>query len=107
MLGRVPALLRRMAPPSPRPLKREYDYVIVGAGSAGCVLANELSADGTKDVLVVEAGAWDTNPLIHIPAGVYSVFKDPSLNWNMETEPEHSADGHQHYGHDRHADFQY
>ena len=88
MLGRVPALLRRMAPPSPRPLKREYDYVIVGAGSAGCVLANELSADGTKDVLVVEAGAWDTNPLIHIPAGVYSVFKDPSLNWNMETEPE-------------------
>eukprot|EP00937_MAST-01D_sp_MAST-1D-sp2_P006751 g6751.t1 len=86
-------LLRRMVPPAKQSLQAEYDYVIVGAGSAGCVLANELSADGTKEVLLLEAGGWDTNPLIHIPAGVYSVFKDPSLNWNMETEPEPHADG--------------
>ena len=74
-------------------LQSEYDYIIVGAGSAGCLLANELSECGTKQVLLLEAGGWDWNPLIHIPAGVYSVFKTPSLNWNMETEPEPECDG--------------
>ena len=90
-MARVPHLLRRMRPAlfgrAPA-LQPEYDYIIVGAGSAGCLLANELSADGSKQVLLLEAGGWDTNPMIHIPAGVYTVFKDPSLNWNMETEPE-------------------
>ena len=90
-MARVPHLLRRMRPAlfgrAPT-LQPEYDYIIVGAGSAGCLLANELSADGSKQVLLLEAGGWDTNPMIHIPAGVYTVFKDPSLNWNMETEPE-------------------
>ena len=95
-ISRVSNLLRRVVPrgsSSPRAVaatKREYDYVIVGAGSAGCVLANELSADGSS-VLLLEAGGWDWNPLVHIPAGVYSVFKDPSINWNMESEPEPSA----------------
>lgn len=82
-----------MLPPPRRELQKEYDFVIVGAGSAGCMLANELSADGTKEILLLEAGGWDWNPLIHIPAGVYSVFKDPSLNWNMETESEPACEG--------------
>ena len=65
-----------------------YDYIIVGAGSAGCVLANRLTADGTHNVLVLEAGPMDRNLMIHIPAGVYSVYNDPKLNWNYKTEDE-------------------
>ena len=65
-----------------------YDYIIVGAGSAGCVLANRLSEDGTYSVLVLEAGPMDRNPLIHIPAAVFKVFKNPKLNWNFMTEGE-------------------
>jgi choline dehydrogenase len=95
-MARVPRLASRMVTALSRrnpPLQSEYDYIIVGAGSAGCLLANELSECGTKQVLLLEAGGWDWNPLIHIPAGVYSVFKTPSLNWNMETEPEPECDG--------------
>ena len=65
-----------------------YDYIIVGAGSAGCVLANRLSENGTYSVLVLEAGPMDRNPLIHIPAAVFKVFKNPKLNWNFMTEGE-------------------
>ena len=93
---RLPAglkLLRRLVPPLTRPLASQYDYIIVGAGSAGCVLANELTKDASSSVLLIEAGGWDTNPLIHIPAGVYSVFKDPSVNWNWESEPEAGCGG--------------
>ncbi len=90
ILRRVGTALRRWRNPV---LQSEYDYIIVGAGSAGCLLANELSQCGTKQVLLLEAGDWDWNPMIHIPAGVYSVFKTPSLNWNMETEPEPECDG--------------
>lgn len=86
-------LLRRLVPPPTPPLASAYDYVIVGAGSAGCMLANELSKDASASVLLIEAGGWDANPLIHIPAGVYSVFKDPSVNWNWESEPEAGCDG--------------
>jgi len=68
--------------------KAEFDYIIVGAGSAGCVLANRLSEDAGNSVLILEAGPMDNKLLIHIPAGVYSVYKDPSINWNYETEPE-------------------
>ncbi len=64
----------------------EVDYIIIGAGSAGCVLANRLSEDGNNSVLVLEAGPPDRNLLIHIPAGVYSVFRDPAINWNYEAE---------------------
>ena len=71
-------------------INEEYDYIILGAGSAGCVLANKLSESGADKVLLLEAGPMDRKLLIHMPAGVYSVFKDPSINWNYdsETEPE-------------------
>jgi len=65
-----------------------YDYVICGAGSAGCVLANKLSADPQIRVLLLEAGPMDRNLMIHIPAGVYSAYKNPKINWNYETEAE-------------------
>lgn len=65
-----------------------YDYVIVGAGSAGCVLANRLSADPGKRVLLLEAGASDWNPLIHMPAGIARLANNRRLNWNYRTEPE-------------------
>lgn len=70
-----------------------YDYVIIGAGSAGCVLANKLSADGKTRVLILEAGPMDRSLFIHVPAGVYKVYKDPSINWNYETEAEPELEG--------------
>ena len=68
--------------------KDTYDYIIVGAGSAGCVLANRLSADQKKSVLVLEAGVKDSNPLIHIPAGTAKIWNDPKYNWSYLSEPE-------------------
>lgn len=65
-----------------------YDYVIVGAGSAGCVLANRLSANPNTRVLLLEAGPRDWNPLIHMPAGLARLVKVRSVNWNYDTEPE-------------------
>ncbi len=69
-----------------------FDYIIVGAGSAGCVLANRLGADPSVSILVLEAGPMDRDLMIHIPAGVYRVYCDPKLNWNYETEPERELD---------------
>jgi choline dehydrogenase len=69
-------------------MQQEYDYIILGAGSAGCVLANRLSESGAFSVLVVEAGPMDDKLLIHMPAGVHSVYRDPSINWNYQSEPE-------------------
>lgn len=65
-----------------------FDYIIIGAGSAGCVLANRLSEDRDNRVLILEAGPMDRKLLIHMPAGVYAAYKDPSINWNYETEDE-------------------
>jgi choline dehydrogenase len=67
---------------------QEFDYIIVGAGSAGCVLANRLGADLSKSILVIEAGPMDYNLMIHIPAGVYSAWTNPKLNWNYASEAE-------------------
>ncbi|MCA8929474.1 MAG: GMC family oxidoreductase N-terminal domain-containing protein [Alphaproteobacteria bacterium] len=64
-----------------------FDYVIVGAGSAGCVLANRLSADGKHSVCVLEAGGKDTNPFVHIPAGFMKTLTDKSVNWLYSAEP--------------------
>ena len=67
---------------------QEYDYIIVGAGSAGCVLANRLSEESASSVLILEAGPADRNLMIHMPAGVYSVWSNPKLNWNYQSEAE-------------------
>jgi choline dehydrogenase len=65
-----------------------FDYIVVGAGSAGCVLANRLTESGKYRVLLLEAGGRDTNMWIHIPIGYGRLFKDRRVNWMYETEPE-------------------
>ena len=65
-----------------------FDFIIVGAGSAGCVLANRLSESGRHRVLLLEAGGQDTNPWIHVPLGYGKLFRDKSVNWLFETEPQ-------------------
>src|SRR5689334_15343218 len=65
-----------------------YDFIIVGAGSAGCVLANRLSASGGHRVLLIEAGGRDRSPWIHIPLGYGKLFNSQRYNWRFETEPE-------------------
>ena len=70
-----------------------YDYVIVGAGSAGCVLADRLSANPAHRVLLLEAGGRDWHPFIHMPAGVAKLATNTRINWNYETEAEPHLDG--------------
>ena len=70
-----------------------YDYIIIGAGSAGCVLANRLSADPSLRVLLLEAGGKDTNPWIHIPVGYFKTLHNPKTDWCYKTEPEAELKG--------------
>ncbi|MBS3961439.1 MAG: GMC family oxidoreductase N-terminal domain-containing protein [Sandarakinorhabdus sp.] len=74
----------------------DFDYIIVGAGSAGCVLANRLTADGRHRVLLLEAGPKDWNPMIHIPVGYAKTLKDPSVNWLYQTEEDPGSNGRAH-----------
>lgn len=67
---------------------RKADYIIIGAGSAGCVLANRLTEDPKISVILLEAGGEDLNPLIHIPAGYIKTMVNPAINWMFESEPE-------------------
>ena len=67
------------------------DYVIIGGGSAGCVLANRLSANPKTNVVLLEAGGEDRNPLIHIPAGYVKTMVNPAINWMFESEEEASS----------------
>jgi choline dehydrogenase len=71
----------------------EADFVIVGAGSAGCVLAARLTEDPATRVVLLEAGGEDRNMWIHIPLGFGKTFADPSVNWCYETEPDPGAGG--------------
>ena len=77
------------------PSDPEFDYIIVGAGSAGCVLANRLSANGKHSVLLLEAGPKDSNIWIHVPLGYGKLFKEKTVNWMYQTEPEPELKGRQ------------
>jgi choline dehydrogenase len=73
---------------SANPDSQHFDYIIVGAGSAGCVLANRLTASGRNRALLLEAGGPDRNIWIHIPLGYGKLFSNPKVNWLYTTEPE-------------------
>ena len=65
-----------------------YDFIVVGAGSAGCVLADRLSASGKHSVLLLEAGGEDRHFWIHVPIGYGKLFTDARVNWLYESAPE-------------------
>jgi choline dehydrogenase len=77
-------------------MAKEYDYIIVGAGSAGCVLANRLSASGQHQVLLIEAGGKDNHPYIHIP-GAYPKLHRSKHDWQLWTEPQSHVDNRKMY----------
>jgi choline dehydrogenase len=75
----------------------EFDYIIVGAGSGGCVLANRLSANPANRVLLLEAGGSDRSPLIQVPLGYGLTFADPKYNWVYHTAPDAALNGRSSY----------
>ena len=70
-----------------------FDFIVIGAGSAGCVLANRLSADPANQVLLLEAGGRDSNLWIHVPIGYYRTIFDQRIGWGYQTEPEPGLNG--------------
>jgi choline dehydrogenase len=77
--------------------KDEYDHIVIGAGSAGCVLANRLSADPKRTVLVIEAGGPDRHPLVQLPMLMGKLMHSRIYNWNYQTEPEPELDNRRVY----------
>ena len=77
----------------PRQLEGDYDYIVVGAGTAGCILANRLSADPTKRVLILEAGGKDNWIWFHIPVGYLFAIGNPRSDWMFRTEAEPGLNG--------------
>jgi len=78
-------------------MHEQHDYVIVGAGSAGCVLAARLSEDPAVRVCLIEAGGPDASVLIHCPAGLALLAKTRALNWGFETVPQAGLNGRRGY----------
>ncbi|PQA86413.1 GMC family oxidoreductase [Hyphococcus luteus] len=72
---------------------KQYDYIIVGAGSAGCVLASRLSENPKVEVLLLEAGGSDANPLFAMPLGFLTAARNPAIDWGYATEPEPHMNG--------------
>jgi choline dehydrogenase len=70
-----------------------YDFIVTGAGSAGCAVAGRLSEDGKYRVLLLEAGPRDSYPWIHIPLGYHKTFNNPKVNWMFDSEPEPELNG--------------
>ena len=70
-----------------------YDFIVTGAGSAGCAVAGRLSESGRYRVLLLEAGGKDSNPWIHVPLGYTKTFTDPKVNWMFDSEPEPQLNG--------------
>ena len=75
----------------------EVDFVVVGAGSSGCVLANRLTEDGAAQVMLLEAGPRDRSFWIHLPIGYGKTMWDSRLNWRFEPEPEPQMKGRRLY----------
>jgi choline dehydrogenase len=92
-VGSSPTRPTTITTPGPHLSDPEFDYVILGAGTAGCLLANRLSADRTRRVLLVEAGPPDDYAWIHIPVGYLRCIGNPRTDWRYRTEPESALHG--------------
>ncbi|MEM9241803.1 MAG: GMC family oxidoreductase N-terminal domain-containing protein [Pseudomonadota bacterium] len=74
-------------------VENNADFIVIGAGSAGCVLANRLSADTSNRVVLLEAGGWDWNPWIHVPVGYFKTLHNPKTDWCYKTVPDPGLNG--------------